>query len=148
MAENRAANMAPAMQYSTHGARNSLERMSVTVALWAAGREKKRSALLNHEELLRRWREEPLSVRRRGVLNECFARGPMTLRVGAGRWAWCPTRDLPPVSPVPAVLDDLTRTCLGPMAYTLLSDPRVGCKLDRTPGGRYPQLRAIPVSMR
>jgi putative transposase len=91
---------------------------------------------LNHKKLFRLYREEKLTVRRRGGRKRALGtRAPMTLPQGPNqRWS------LDFVSDVLAdgrrlrvlvVVDDFTRECLALVADTSLSGRRVVCELDR-----------------
>jgi putative transposase len=92
--------------------------------------------VVNHKRLFRLYREEKLTVRRRGGRKRAIGtRAPMTMPFAPNdRWSL----DLVPDQlldgrrfRILAVVDDCTRTCLGLVADTSLSGLRVARELDR-----------------
>jgi len=91
---------------------------------------------LNHKRLFRLYREERLGVRKRGGRKRALGtRSPMALPEAANRrWSLDFVSDALDNGRrfrVLAVVDDFTRECLGLVADTSLSGPRVGRELDR-----------------
>ena len=100
---------------------------------------------LNHNKLFRLYREELLTVRRRGSRKRALGtRAPVTIPQGANqRWSF------DSVSDVPAdgrrfrglvVVDDFTRECLALVVDMSLSGLRVARELDR-----LAELRGLPL---
>lgn len=101
---------------------------------------------LNHKKLFRLYREERLTVRRRGGRKRALGtRGPITLPQGPNeRWSLDFVSDTLADGRrfrVLVVVDDFTRECLALVADTSLSGHRVVRELDRITEGRgRPQL--------
>jgi putative transposase len=102
---------------------------------------------LNHKRLFRIYREERLSVRKRGGRKRALGtRSPMTLPEAANqRWSLDFVSDALSSGRrfrVLAVVDDFTRECLGLVVDTSLSGLRVGRELDR-----IVELRSKPLTI-
>jgi len=102
---------------------------------------------LNHKRLFRIYREERLSVRKRGGRKRALGtRSPMALPEAANqRWSLDFVSDALSSGRrfrVLAIVDDFTRECLGLVADTSLSGLRVGRELDR-----IAELRGKPLTI-
>ena len=91
--------------------------------------------MLNHKKLFRLYREERLTVRRRGGRKRALGtRAPMTLPQGPNqRWSLglrLRHAGRRPALPVLVVVDDFTRECLALVVDTSLSGMRVARELD------------------
>lgn len=91
---------------------------------------------MNHKKLFRLYREEGLSVRKRGCRKRALGtRSPMTLTVQSNqRWSLDLVSDALNNGrrfPVLTVVDDYTRECLALVADTSLSSERFNRELDQ-----------------
>jgi putative transposase len=103
---------------------------------------------LNHKKLFRIYREERLTVRRRGGRKRALGtRAPMTLPQGANqRWSLDFVSDVLTDGRrfrVLVIVDDFTRECLALVVDTSISGRRVACELDAIVAARGKPLMIV-----
>lgn len=109
---------------------------------------KREGVVLNHKKLFRLYREERLTVRRRGGRKRALGtRAPMALPQGRNqRWSLDFVSDMLADGRrfrVLVVVDDFTRECLALVVDTSLSGIRVARELDRLVGERGQPLMIV-----
>jgi len=103
---------------------------------------------LNHKKVFRIYREERLTVRRRGGRKRALGtRAPMTLPQGANqRWSLDFVSDVLTDGRrfrVLVIVDDFTRECLALVVDTSISGRRVACELDAIVAARGKPLMIV-----